>query len=345
MKKNILLGIILITFSFLFIGNVKGDEKLPDIDSDLFNNSESDANGNSSNKSPKEITEETVDEIKSGEWGDTSPDNYFKGTDGSIGDKLGCIYKGDGGSLLLTCIHYKNDAVSCVASSQGSVKIKWLGSLRSDVMHKKACPKGVGMSGSRGGDADGGSSARGIPTTAFFGKSNGKAYNEYLNCLKSSSSCWWFKFDSSFACNPSEEGCNEKFNSVTTERTIASSQSKNKFIAKFKKDRDYNTKEVKVESGCGLFSDEATRYIKIALTYIVVAGFILTIVLGMTDFIKAIIGSEDKGITNAWKRFLKRVVSLAILLILPALVAFLLVSLDLKGVNEGSIFCGVVDTK
>lgn len=334
MKKNILLGFIIIAFSFLFIGNVKGDENnLSELD--LFENGNSNANG--TNKSPADTTKETADNLKSGKGlGDTSPDNYFTGTDGSTGDRLGCMYKGDSATLKLLCTHSKNDNLACYAySGTGNISIKSSAKLKEYIIKYKSCPKGVTIK----------SSTNDKNVRVLFGKPDGEAYNQYNKCLKTKASCWWLDFDYSYACNPSDEACNEKSSSITTERSESPSAEKGKFLAKYKKDDNYTVREVKIDDGCGLFSDKATEYIKIALTYIIIAGVVLTLVLGMWDFIKALIGSEDGGMKKSWKNFLKRVISLAVLIILPSLVAFLLVSLDLTGVNEGSIFCGVVDEK
>lgn len=381
MKKNILLGFIIVAFSFLFIGNVKGDENsLPELGGifgkadnanqagdNYLKGSIGNIQGSVSNtKKTDNNTKKTGDNAKddennqsdSGSKADETEnnqttksnesnlpeglggafeisdnalpagDNYFKGTDGTKGDTLVCVYKGEESMVKLPCVHTKDGNVSCTQNGfNDSIVPQWPESLEKYIKKQKSCPDGAGISGIQ----------------AYFGKSNdsSKAHKKYEECLAGSNiTCLWLDFDYSFACNSLEKECKDKINSVKNKLTTSNTE---KFKRKFQKDKDYTTREVKIDDGCGLFSEKATKYIKKALTYIIIAGVVLTLVLGMWDFIKAITGSEDKGMVKAWKRFLKRVVTLAVLIILPSLVAFLLVSLDLTGVNEGSIFCGTVD--
>ena len=120
-------------------------------------------------------------------------------------------------------------------------------------------------------------------------------------------------------------------------------ESTQKLIDQFKKDKDKTVKDRKVsfKEGCGILSDDASEMLRSALKYIIIASVILVIVLGIVDFIKAIAGAVDDGMKKAWKRLLRRIISLGLLLLLPALITFVLTEIDIEGVNEGSIFCGI----
>lgn len=114
-------------------------------------------------------------------------------------------------------------------------------------------------------------------------------------------------------------------------------------IDKYKKDKDTTVKDRKVvlKDDCGILGEDASEMLRNALKYLIIASVILVIVLGIVDFIKAIAGAVDDGMKKAWKRLLRRIISLALLLLLPALITFVLTEIDIEGVNEDSIFCGI----
>ncbi|MBR2833044.1 MAG: hypothetical protein IKE75_01170 [Bacilli bacterium] len=77
-----------------------------------------------------------------------------------------------------------------------------------------------------------------------------------------------------------------------------------------------------------LLGSDNVKLIRTYLFYICAAGVIIVIVLGISDFVKAIASSDDDALMTAWKRLKNRIISVIILLLLPALVNFVLSFVD-----------------
>lgn len=73
-----------------------------------------------------------------------------------------------------------------------------------------------------------------------------------------------------------------------------------------------------------LLGNENVELISNILFGISIAGVVLVIVLGSTDFVKAVASSDDDALAKAWKKFRYRIISVVILLLLPVLVDFIL---------------------
>ena len=52
-------------------------------------------------------------------------------------------------------------------------------------------------------------------------------------------------------------------------------------------------------------------------------------ILGILDFVRALLAGDDKGFKEAWQRFIKRLIAAVVVILLPVLVTFLL---DISGV-------------
>lgn len=83
-----------------------------------------------------------------------------------------------------------------------------------------------------------------------------------------------------------------------------------------------------------LLGPKTTDYLKKGLTLIQVVGVVLAILLGMGDFIGALLSGENDSNKKAMKKFVVRIAVAAILLIVPALIKFLL---DTFGVTNGGM--------
>lgn len=92
------------------------------------------------------------------------------------------------------------------------------------------------------------------------------------------------------------------------------------------------------ESGCGIISPEMKKFLNTVLWYIRIAGVVLTIILSLLDYIKAATGSDDKSMAAANKKFVTRVVLVAVLFLIPVLLDFLLSTLNIS-TTAGSISC------
>lgn len=95
-----------------------------------------------------------------------------------------------------------------------------------------------------------------------------------------------------------------------------------------------------------LLGPDNVKIISDVLLVISVIGVILVIVLGMSDFVKAIASSDDDALAQAFKRIKHRILSVIILLLLPVLVDFILglvndnlhfEKIDHKGDSKGEI--------
>ena len=97
---------------------------------------------------------------------------------------------------------------------------------------------------------------------------------------------------------------------------------------------------------CGILSEDFVEKLSFFLNIIMIAGPILAILLGSVDFIKVIAnGDADKEMKTAFKHFMIRVGSAALLFIVPLLLSFIL---NIFMANEGGYdpenpFCNVND--
>ena len=97
---------------------------------------------------------------------------------------------------------------------------------------------------------------------------------------------------------------------------------------------------------CGILSEDFVEKLSFFLNIIMIAGPILAILLGSVDFIKVIAnGDADKEMKTAFKHFMIRVGSAALLFIIPLLLSFIL---NIFMANEGGYdpenpFCNVND--
>lgn len=82
---------------------------------------------------------------------------------------------------------------------------------------------------------------------------------------------------------------------------------------------------------CSLLGPETTAWLKGLLGFIQVAGPIVAIVLGMIDFVSAMLSSEDGAIKKAWGKFIRRAIAAALLIILPIIVELILDVTNITG--------------
>lgn len=83
-----------------------------------------------------------------------------------------------------------------------------------------------------------------------------------------------------------------------------------------------------------LLGPETQEYLNTGLTIIQIAGVVLAIILGMGDFIGALLSGEQDSNKKAFKKFIIRIAMAAVLLIVPALLKFIL---NTFGIGDGSI--------
>lgn len=84
----------------------------------------------------------------------------------------------------------------------------------------------------------------------------------------------------------------------------------------------------------GLLGPETLKYLNTAFTMIQIVGVVLAILLGMGDFIGSLLSGEQDSNKKAFKKFIIRIAMVAVLLIVPALLKFIL---NTFGFGDGSI--------
>lgn len=81
---------------------------------------------------------------------------------------------------------------------------------------------------------------------------------------------------------------------------------------------------VTLADGCAIFDAETWNFIWRIYNMIVIIGVILTVVLGLLDFTGAVTSQEDGALKKASGKFMKRVISIAVIFLLPVLITFIL---------------------
>ena len=88
-----------------------------------------------------------------------------------------------------------------------------------------------------------------------------------------------------------------------------------------------------------LLGGELLEWIEKAFFVVQVGSVVLVVVLGMLDFSKATVSSEADAMKKAWNNFIKRSIAVAILIILPVIIEFLLGIFDVPGLTNKNPLC------
>lgn len=104
---------------------------------------------------------------------------------------------------------------------------------------------------------------------------------------------------------------------------------------------DYKVNLGEDVEGCEVVPDVIKKWIKLALNFVKYIALVLVIVLGTLDFIKAAGSGEPDGMKKAGQAFMKRVIAVIILFLLPMLVDLILNLINLYG-STGDCF-GVLE--
>lgn len=86
-------------------------------------------------------------------------------------------------------------------------------------------------------------------------------------------------------------------------------------------------------NGCEVVPPVVKKWIKVALNFVKYVALVLVIILGTLDFIKAAGSGEPDAMKKAGQSFIKRVVAVIILFLLPMIVDLLLNLIELYGAN------------
>ena len=86
--------------------------------------------------------------------------------------------------------------------------------------------------------------------------------------------------------------------------------------------------------GCEVVPEEIQKWIRISLNFVKYVALVLVVVLGTIDFIKAAGSGEPDAMKKAGQSFMKRVVAVIILFLLPMLVDLILHLINLYGSTD-----------
>ena len=89
-----------------------------------------------------------------------------------------------------------------------------------------------------------------------------------------------------------------------------------------------------------LLDEELLEWVRKAFTFIQIGGVILVVILGMIDFGRAVTSTDEKeDIKKAWQRFVKRLIAVGCLILLPFIIEFVLNLVDIPGLTNKNPLC------
>ena len=98
--------------------------------------------------------------------------------------------------------------------------------------------------------------------------------------------------------------------------------------------KDNQDNDKPIEDVCEVLPESIKNYIMDALNLIRWVSLALMIVLGTLDFVKAAASDDQDALKKAWQNFIKRLIAVIILFLLPILVEFILYIAGLAGFGE-----------
>ena len=137
------------------------------------------------------------------------------------------------------------------------------------------------------------------------------------------------------------EKTDEYFSSCVDNKKIELTEKGNTFVIGVKKsnnssnsndDNEYN--EGTDVSGCEVVPEEVQKWIRISLNFVKYIALVLVVVLGTIDFIKAAGSGEPDAMKKSGQTFIKRVVAVIILFLLPMIVELILHLINLYGSTD-----------
>ena len=88
-----------------------------------------------------------------------------------------------------------------------------------------------------------------------------------------------------------------------------------------------------------LLGQEIIDWIKGAYFFVVVGAIILVIILTMLDFSNVVMSQDEESKTKAFKNVKTRFIILAIIILLPPIINYLLGLIEIPGINHANPFC------
>jgi|GEM_PF-3250739 len=129
---------------------------------------------------------------------------------------------------------------------------------------------------------------------------------------------------------------------ITNAQTVASdiTSVSAKARASFLSDQKFNIGEI-AGATCGVISKDLQEFLQTIIDYIRIAGIVLAVILGILDYIKVIFGTDEKQtMSKANKNFSTRLIAVALLFLIPAVITFILGLFNILGTGDAGT-CGI----
>jgi hypothetical protein len=123
---------------------------------------------------------------------------------------------------------------------------------------------------------------------------------------------------------------------VATDITSVSAKARTSLLASQK----FGIKAYDPNNPCGIISTDLKEFLQTIIDYIRIAGIALAVILGILDYIKVIFGSDEKSMAKANKNFSTRLIAVALLFLIPAILTFLLGLFNILGTGNAGT-CGI----
>ena len=123
---------------------------------------------------------------------------------------------------------------------------------------------------------------------------------------------------------------------VAADFTTVSEQARTGYLA----GQDFKIKAYDPSNPCSVISSDLKGFLQTIIDYIRIAGIVLAVILGIIDYIKVIFGSDEKSMAKANKNFSTRLIAVALLFLIPAILTFVLGLFNILGSGTAGT-CGI----
>jgi len=123
---------------------------------------------------------------------------------------------------------------------------------------------------------------------------------------------------------------------VATEIASVSAKARTSYLSSQK----FGIKKFDSNNPCGIISTDLKNFLQTIIDYIRIAGIAIAVILGILDYIKVIFGSDEKSMAKANKNFSTRLIAVALLFLIPAILTFILGLFNILGTGNAGT-CGI----
>ena len=98
--------------------------------------------------------------------------------------------------------------------------------------------------------------------------------------------------------------------------------------------------DIAAGQGCGAIKP-LISFLQTVLNWIRMIGIVMAVIMQIVDYIKVIFGSGDDSMVKANKHLTIRMIAVALLFLIPAILSFILSLFNIQGVGEAGT-CGII---